>query len=204
MRKLKEEAIRLYDTGDTRSFAQIYAGREDLFEDVDEIISPKMKALFESVYGETHNKLKEEIGGDASDNPNHNFSGDEGKPSGDGVCDGHNKAGISGSDPCVNQSGQDYSSNPKLFDESMKEIYEKAQLKESFEDEDDFDFDAVEDEEEVNIDDLDDEGEIDPLDADNLDDFEDEDFFEDYDDGTSLEDSYEYEDYSSDDEFDLE
>jgi hypothetical protein len=203
MRKLKEEAIRLYDTGDTRSFAQIYAGREDLFEDVDEIISPKMKALFESVYGETHHKLKEEIGGDASDNPNHNFSGDEGKPSGDGVCDGHNKAGIGGSDPCVNQSGQDYSSNPKLFDESMKEIYEKAQLKESFEDEDDFDFDAIDDEDDFDTS----EGEIDPLDADSLDDLDDEDdfSFEDYDDGTSLEDSYENLDYSSDeDDFDLE
>jgi hypothetical protein len=202
MRKLTEEATRLYDDpNDTRTFAEIYAGKDSLFEDVDDIISPKMKALFESVYGSTHStRLREEVS--AENNPNHNFSGKEGKPSGDGVCDGHNKAGMGGSDPCVNQSEQDYSSNPKLFEN----IYEKALLKESFDDydeeydedlEDEFEFDATED-----------ENEIDFLDADTLDDLDNEDFneeflFDDIDDGTSLEGSYENFDYSSD-EFDIE
>ena len=48
--KLKEEAIQLFDSGDNRSFDQIYAGKEDLFENVDDLINPKFKKLFEETY----------------------------------------------------------------------------------------------------------------------------------------------------------
>jgi hypothetical protein len=172
MKKRFNEAIQMFDTGDTRSFSDIYEGREDLFEDseIDNIISPRMKALFESTYSEA-NRLREEIGGDASSNPNHNFSGGEGKPSGDGVCDGHNSSLLGGEDPCTTQGqGRGDSNNAKLFDESlMKEIWEKSQLKESFEeddfdpeydllDDDDFSSDAV-DENEIEFDNT----EIDPI-----------------------------------------
>lgn len=206
MRKIKE-AIQLFDSGDTRSFNEIYAGKEDLFEDVDDMISPKMRALFESVYGQTHHgkQLREEV--DAMSNPDHNFSGGEGKPSGDGVCDGHNRAGLSGSDPCATQGqGRGDSNNAPLFNESlMKEIYEKAQLKESFEDDydedDDFDWDAADEE-----DDFQPTGEIDDEPFDDLDDteedFEDE-VYEDYDDGTYMEGSSDYRDMSGDVESDF-
>ena len=49
-RRLHEEAIALFDGTDTGSFDDIYKGREDLFEDVDSLINPKFRKLFEAVY----------------------------------------------------------------------------------------------------------------------------------------------------------
>jgi hypothetical protein len=183
MRKMRE-AIQLFDTGDSRSFNDIYAGKEDLFEDCDDIISPKMKALFESVYGSTQTRLKEEVS--AENNPDHNFSGKEGCPKPDGVPGAHNKAGLNGQDPETEQSGHDYSGNPALF-EAMKSIYEQAQLREDFDDDfedEEFEFDAAEDADDFDEEDgeLDDIGELDSLD--DLTDSSEYDLFDDLDDGT--------------------
>jgi hypothetical protein len=129
MRNLREEAIQLFDSGDQRSFDELYAGKEDLFEDVDDIIDPRFKKLFEATY-QTGNiqqkRLREsEPSSNASTNSEHNFTGAEGKPSGDGVCDGHNKPGLGGEDPCATQGqGRGDSSNASLFES----IY-KAQIK---------------------------------------------------------------------------
>jgi hypothetical protein len=60
-----KEAIELFDDGDRRSFNEIYAGQEDLFENVDDIIHPKFKKLFEATYqaGNVQQKrLKEDQG----------------------------------------------------------------------------------------------------------------------------------------------
>jgi hypothetical protein len=181
MKKIKEEAIRLYDNpGDTRSFNDIYKDKMGLFEDdTNDIISPKMKALFEQVYGNNQTRLREEIGGDASKNPNHNFSGGEGKPSGDGVCDGHNSSLMGGEDPCTTQGqGRGDSNNAKLFNEAqMKDLFEKAKLKEDFEDDYEFDpeWDGLDDEE-FDFDAAEDENEIDPLDVNSLHDLDNDDF----------------------------
>jgi hypothetical protein len=202
MKKIKE-AVKLFDNGDTRSFNEIYAGKEDLFEDIDDIISPKMKKLFESVYANTSvQKLNEEVL--AKDNPHHNFTGGEGDPKSDGVSNAHNPALNKGATSEVTQSGQDYSSNPALF-EAMKDIFEKAQLKESFDDFDDdeeFEFDAAS--EDVKIDDeFEGEDSLDFNDG-SLDDLDDDDdFYEDYDDGSFVEGSYDNMKLSND-EFDIE
>jgi hypothetical protein len=50
-KQLREEAIALFDSGETRSFDEIYGKNNDLFnEGIDDIIDPKMKKLFESTY----------------------------------------------------------------------------------------------------------------------------------------------------------
>jgi hypothetical protein len=48
--KLREQAIQLFDSGDQRSFDEIYGDKMDLFEDVEDIIDPRMKKLFEATY----------------------------------------------------------------------------------------------------------------------------------------------------------
>jgi hypothetical protein len=204
MRKMRE-AIQLFDSGDTRSFNDIYAGKEELFEDCDDIISPKMKALFESVYGSTQTRLREEVS--AENNPDHNFSGKEGCPDPDGVPGAHNKAGLNGQDPETEQSGHDYSGNPALF-EAMKDIYEQAKLKEdfAFDDDDDleeFEFDAAESSDDFEDDnDLDDIGSLDSLD--DLTDSSSEELFDDFDDGTNYIGSSDLMRYEGDeDEWDL-
>jgi len=155
MRKIKE-AIQLFDSGDTRSFNEIYAGKENLFEDIDDVISPKMKALFESVYatvnGESQMRihLKEDLA--KHDGP---------KPSGDGVSNAHNPALSKGPTSEVTQSGARQDDDSKLGNEpamghgagpkksvasgtvqfqeaELKDIFEKAQLKENFELDDDY------------------------------------------------------------------
>jgi hypothetical protein len=50
MTKLREEAIQLFDGGDSRSFDEIYGKENTLFEDVDDVIDPRMKKLFEATY----------------------------------------------------------------------------------------------------------------------------------------------------------
>jgi len=65
---LREEAIQLFDTGDSRSFNEIYSGREDLFENVDDMIDPRFRRLFESVYDKngkpkSQRHLKESMAG---------------------------------------------------------------------------------------------------------------------------------------------
>jgi hypothetical protein len=51
MKRLSEEAIQLFDGGETRSFAEIYGDNNALFnEGIDDIIDPKMKKLFEATY----------------------------------------------------------------------------------------------------------------------------------------------------------
>jgi len=213
MRKIKE-AIALFDNGDSRSFNQIYSGKEDLFEDddIDSIISPRMKKLFEEVYGNTQQRLKEEV--DAKDNPHHNFTGGEGSPKPDGVPSGHNPSLSKGPTNQVTQSGARQDDNSSLgneppkgdstkYNESlMKEIFEKAQLNESFDfDDDEFSHDAAEDD---FLDDEDD-GELeleDNLSFDDLEDDESDDFFpEDDFDGTSTGMSDDL-DFSEDDNFD--
>ena len=48
--KLKEEAIRLFDTNDQRTFEDVYGKDSSLFEDVDDVIDPRKRKLFEEVY----------------------------------------------------------------------------------------------------------------------------------------------------------
>jgi antitoxin component of RelBE/YafQ-DinJ toxin-antitoxin module len=57
-----KEAIELFDDGDTRSFNELYEGKEDLFSDVDTLIHPKFKKLFEETYlvgNEKQTRLRE-------------------------------------------------------------------------------------------------------------------------------------------------
>jgi hypothetical protein len=88
-------------TSETRSFNEIYGEDADkLFEDTDDtLIDPKFKKLFESVYdskGKPHyERLRESC------------------EFGEGINDcAHNKPGLEGSDPEVQQSGQDYDVTP--------------------------------------------------------------------------------------------
>ena len=50
MKTLREEAIAHFDSKDKRSFNEIYKGQDNLFEDVDDMIDPRFRKLFESVY----------------------------------------------------------------------------------------------------------------------------------------------------------
>lgn len=164
------EAIELFDNRDQRTFDDIYGDKLELFEDVDDVIDPRMIKLFEETYqtgnlqqkrliesqeGDTYEKLfedihqncnkvkenksqsfnkqikedidqlQEEINHLEEDIPpgGHNFTGDESGPSGDGVPAGHNKPGLSGSDPETEQSGQDYSRNTKFFESVYQKSY---------------------------------------------------------------------------------
>jgi hypothetical protein len=133
MRKLREEITAMFDDGDKRSFDEIYGDRMDLFEDVEDIIDPKMKKLFEATYqtGSLQQKhLKEsEPSSNASTNPDHNFSGAEEKPKDDGIPNGHNNPGLGGADPQATQGqGRGDSNNaPGLFKEStFRKIYDSS------------------------------------------------------------------------------
>lgn len=193
MKKIKEAIAHFDDPSDTRSFNEIYAGREDLFEgdDIDGIISPKMRKLFESVYGEHGTgKLQEDMA--KHDGP---------KPGNDGVSNAHNPPLSKGPTSEVTQSGARQDDDSKLGSEPAKghgagpekkvasgvvqfteeqnkefaNLFEKAQLKESLDDE--FEFDAVG----SGPDD------IDPLDMEDYGSLaEPEDWFEDFDDGTTI------------------
>jgi hypothetical protein len=56
---LKEEAIALFDSGENRSFDEIYGKDNQLFnEGIDDIIDPKMKKLFEATYSSATQGLK--------------------------------------------------------------------------------------------------------------------------------------------------
>lgn len=207
MKKSLKEAFALFDNGDTRSFNEIYAGQEDLFEgdDIDGIISPRMKKLFEEVYGATQGKkLQEDLA--KHDGPS---------PSNDGVPHEINAKPLSkGPASSITQSGARQDDDSKLGQEpakghgagpqkqvasgvvqfteaEMKDVFEKAQLNESLDDfdDDDFDFDAVDDDSEdfdsdVGIGGV---GAIEPTPGISLDDLVDEDdWFEDHDDGSSI------------------
>jgi len=124
MRKLKEEAITLFDTGDQRSFNELYEGQEHLFTDVDDLISPKFKKLFEETYQVGNIQQKQTLrecdvkygnanGFQELDNRN------------DGVPEGHNRslAPAGGSSPKVRQSTPNYSTNKPLY-EMFERIYE--------------------------------------------------------------------------------
>lgn len=58
MKRLFEEAVAMFDGGESCSFNEKYKGKEYLFEDddIDSIIDPRMKKLFEETYSETHPK----------------------------------------------------------------------------------------------------------------------------------------------------
>jgi hypothetical protein len=210
MKKIRE-AIAHFDSGDTRSFNEIYAGREDLFEDVDDVISPRMKALFESVYATVNGEsvLRLHLTEENSANPH---AGP--KPGPDGVPDEINSQALSkGPANSITQSGARQDDDSKLGNEpsmgygagpnkpstskyvemEMRDIYEKAQLKESLDDM--IDLDDLDDEDEFSFDAsegsgrLEDPDEIDFLDSDSLDDMSDssfDDIFEDYDDGSDI------------------
>jgi len=120
---LREEAIQLYDSGDSRSFNEIYKGREDLFENVDDLIDPKFRKLFESIYDESGNlrpapkkRLRE---ADVKYGGNQWTGGLDNKN--DGVPAGHNPPLSKGATSQVTQSGQDYDTNPKLFEKIFRE-----------------------------------------------------------------------------------
>lgn len=109
MKRIKE-AYALFDSSDTRSFNEIYSGKEDLFEGVDDMIDPRMRKLFEETYqiSSTKTHLKE---------ADHNFSGDEPGPSDDGVPAGHNRPGLEGEDhEAVQGQGRGHSDNSKIFE----------------------------------------------------------------------------------------
>jgi len=192
--KLKEEATALYDSnGDYRTFNEIYAGKEDLFEgNIDDIIDPKMRKLFESIYEEPQkqqlkegkkpeskkpvnktdkffeaiykasNKIKE---GDESPTSRetmakYNFTGDEPGPKPDGVPNGHNRAGMGGSDSQTTQSGQDYSTNSKFFEAIYKVSNSKLKEADDWDDMEDDDFDW--EKSDYDWDDLEDDDDWDP------------------------------------------
>lgn len=105
--KLQEsEKVETYE----KLFEDTYQSCEKLEEDTQ---------LSDNIDWSAHKDLKEDIppGG-------HNFTGDEPKPSGDGIPASHNKPGLSGSDPATVQSGQDYSHNTKFFES----VYEKSYI----------------------------------------------------------------------------
>jgi hypothetical protein len=124
-KRLTEEAIQLFDSGDTRSFNDLYKGKEDLFEDVDDLIDPRFKKLFEATY-QTGNLQQKRLR-EATD-ADYNFSGDEPGPSGDGVPAGHNSPGLNGEDTQATQGqGRGDSNNARLFNESVfANVYQKS------------------------------------------------------------------------------
>lgn len=114
MKNRLDEAIQLFDGGDHRSFNEIYAGQEDLFENVDDLIDPRMRKLFESTY-QTGNVQQKRIQlREAEVKYGGNQWCSELENDNDGVPDGHNRPGIGGSDPQVRQSRPRYHTNAKL------------------------------------------------------------------------------------------
>jgi hypothetical protein len=60
-RKIKEEVIRMFDGNDYRSFEEIYGKDSSLFEDVDDVIDPRKRKLFEEIYRNNNQiRLKED------------------------------------------------------------------------------------------------------------------------------------------------
>jgi hypothetical protein len=167
MRRNKlDEAIALFDDNDSRSFDQIYGRDNPLFEDgIDDLISPRMRKLFEATYqtgnvqqkqlreGNDENCDQEECDDDLKESDESEQDGDQleennlapgghydsgkgsPKPLGDGVPDGHNKAGMSGTDKSTRQSTPGFHTNkqlgsepPKggLMNESFEAIFKRA------------------------------------------------------------------------------
>jgi len=60
---LREEAIRMFDDNDPRSFDQIYGNDSELFEDVEDMIHPRMRKLFEDIYDESGNPKGQRLNG---------------------------------------------------------------------------------------------------------------------------------------------
>jgi len=125
--KLTEEAIRLYDDCDQRSFDDIY-GKDHVFEEVDDLIEPKFKRLFEDTYQvcnvQNNKRLREEQISEETEHleeeaPKYDnlSSKDTPRPSGDGVSNAHNPALSKGPTGQVNQSGARQDSNRKLGSE---------------------------------------------------------------------------------------
>ena len=144
---LREEAIRMFDDNDPRSFDQIYGNDSELFEDVEDMIHPRMRKLFEDIYDESGNPKGQRL--NESDEPlprksprnsnarenqaemfkriyeeslpvrDQDSSKDTPRPDGDGVSEGHNRGpDMGGSSPVVNQSTPGHSDNRPLFRES--------------------------------------------------------------------------------------
>jgi hypothetical protein len=140
MRRLREEAIQLFDNSDRRTFDEIYKDKMDLFEDVDDIIDPRMKKLFEATYqtGNVQQKrLREEFEDEPSEEELEECGLKYGAANGykeldnrnDGVPDGHNRPGIGGSNPQVRQSTPRYHTN-KPLNEDERESEEDADVNE--------------------------------------------------------------------------
>ena len=77
-RKMKEEIIRMFDSGDQRSFEEIYGKDSPLFEDVDDVIDPRKRKLFEEVYRNGNQiRLKEKSPNDYTDDEWDNMTEEE-------------------------------------------------------------------------------------------------------------------------------
>lgn len=199
MKTLKESYTFTSENGD-KSFDELYKDSR-LFEDADDLIDPRFKKLFESVYGSgsgTRTKLKETW--------DFNFSGDEGAPSGDGVPAAHNKAGMGGTDTATNQSysGGCPATNAKLFNESklFASIYGGKKLNETLFDGEDGDLGDDLDDDLDDDDDLDFETETDSFGVESYtdegpdEDYEDDEMSESFPDGL---DDYDEDDIDDDD-----
>ena len=126
--QLREEAIALFDDGDSRTFEDIY-GKGQIFEDNEDIIHPKMRKLFEEVHEsnqpiqgasrrirETKLEEAEQLEEEAS---KYNLAStkDTPRPSNDGVSNGHNPPLSKGPTSQVTQSGARQDDNSKLGNE---------------------------------------------------------------------------------------
>ena len=134
--QLREEAMALFDDGDSRTFEDIY-GKGQIFEDNEDIIHPKMRKLFEEVHEasrpiqgasrrirETEELQEETEQLDESEQleeeaPKYDLAStkDTPRPSGDGVPNGHNPPLSKGPTSQVTQSGARQDDNSKLGNE---------------------------------------------------------------------------------------
>lgn len=177
MKKRLDEAIQFFDTGETKSFNEIYSGKENLFEDMDDVISPKMKGLFESTYGGSQGThLKEEQNGQpANTEPE---KGDEKMVLNEELKRIYEEAQLKEALDFDDDFGRGDDLDPESYFDKIDSEDENY---------DDFDFDAVSDTKDKDDDFV-------SEDYDSLDDLIDKeaDFvFEDFDDGTRLEHQYE-------------
>jgi hypothetical protein len=117
-----KEAIELFDDNDPRSFNELYEGQEDLFKDVDSLINPKFRKLFEETYqvGNVQQKRLREC--DVKYGAANGFQELDNRN--DGVPEGHNRslAPSGGSSPKVRQSKPNYSTNKSLNEGSSSDI----------------------------------------------------------------------------------
>ena len=134
--QLREEAMALFDDGDSRTFEDIY-GKGQIFEDNEDIIHPKMRKLFEEVHEasrpiqgasrrirETEELQEETEQLDESEQleeeaPKYDLAStkDTPRPSGDGVSNSHNPPLSKGPTSQVTQSGARQDDNSKLGNE---------------------------------------------------------------------------------------